>query len=275
MYSSSDNLVRLGRSILLNKQLSAPDTRRWMKPTSHTSSPFFSVGSPWEIWRTRSQITSGRVVDLYTKSGSVGQYNSQLILLLDYGVTLSVLGAGSSSGSVVTIATEMVLQSLIPMLEDITISEACGKLCGTYESSQPKMNSSVTIAADATGLYLDRWINRGVDIKAVAEAFAIGTGSPPIRFLRLQATNLRDPSDVGHDTRSVGRVAYRVIFDTTSEEPNGPPRILNPNAHQWSSTDSPFYGEIAVDDFVVHLDANGTAIMVEPRVMRDILQRAG
>lgn len=244
-----------------------------MKPTSHTSSPFFSVGSPWEIWRTRSQITSGRVVDLYTKSGSVGQYTSQLILLPDYGVALSVLVAGSSSGPVVTIGTEMVLQSLIPMLEDVTISEACGKLCGTYESSQPNMNSSVTIVADATGLYLDRWINRGVDIKAVAEAFAAGTGSPPVRSLRLQATNLREPSVVDHKTRSVRRAAYRVIFDTTSEDLNGPPRILDPNAHQWGSTDSPFYGKIAVDDFVVHLDANGTATMVEPRVLRDILQR--
>ncbi|KAI1113680.1 putative penicillin-binding protein [Nemania sp. NC0429] len=275
IYSSSDNLARLGRNILLNKQLSALDTRRWMKPTSHTSSPFFSVGSPWEIWRTRSQITSGRVVDLYTKSGSVGQYTSQLILLPDYGVALSVLVAGSSSGPVITIATEMVLQSLIPMLEDITISEACGKLCGTYESSQSSVNSSVTITADATGLYLDRWINQGVDIKAVAEAYAVGTGSSPVRFLRLQATNLREPSDVDHNARSIRRVAYRVIFDTTSEDSDGPPRILNPNTHQWSSTDSPFYGEIAVDDFVVHIDANGTATMVEPRVLRDILQRAG
>lgn len=190
-------------------------------------------------------------------------------------MTVSVLVAGSSSGPVVTIATEMVFQSLIPVLEGITISEACGKLCGTYESSEPNTNSSVTIAADATGLYLDRWINKGVDIKAVAEAYATGTGSPPIRFLRLQATNLREPSDVDRETRSVRRVAYRVIFDTTSEDLNGPPRILNPNTHQWSSTDSPFYGEIAVDDFVVHLDANGTAMMVEPRVVRDILQRAG
>ncbi|KAI1352176.1 putative penicillin-binding protein [Xylaria sp. FL0043] len=274
IYSSSDNLARLGRSILLNKQLSALDTRRWMKPTSHTSSPSFSVGSPWEIWRTRTQIINGRVVDLYTKSGSVGQYTSQLILMPDYGVALSILVAGPSSGSVITIATEMVLQSLIPVLENATIGEACESLCGTYKSSQPDLNSSITIAADAAGLYLDRWINRGVDIKAVAQAYAAQTGSTPINSVRLQATNLEDWTSANHTAQINRRVAYRAIFDTTTEASKGPPRILDPNSHQWSATDSIMYGEIGVDDFVVHLDANGTAAMIEPRVVRDVLWRS-
>ncbi|KAI0443920.1 putative penicillin-binding protein [Xylaria telfairii] len=273
MYSSSDNLARFGRSILLSKQLSTLDTRTWMKPKSHTSSLFFSVGSPWEIWRTRSQVTSGRVVDLYAKSGSVGQYHSQLVLMPDYGVTLSILIAGSSSGTVANIAAEMLLQSLIPTLEDITVTEACDKLCGTYGSLQPNFNSSITIAADAAGLYLDRWINRGVDIKAVAEAYAMQTGSPPIKAARLQATNLRESINASHAAQSSRRVAYRVIFDTTNEDMDGPPHILDPNAKQWSATDAIMYGEIAVDDFVIHLDDNGTAVMIEPKVVRDTLKR--
>ncbi|KAI0106482.1 putative penicillin-binding protein [Nemania sp. FL0031] len=271
VYSSSDNLARLGRNILLNTQLSDFDTRRWMKPKSHTSSLFASVGGPWEIWRTKSQITSGRAVDLYTKSGSVGEYTSQLILLPDFGVSLSVLVAGSSRGPVVTIATEIVLQSLIPVLENVTISEACDKICGTYESSLPNMNSSIAIAADATGLYLDRWVNRGVDIKAVVNAYAIGTGSSPVRAVRIQATNLQDSSNIAEGGH---QVAYRISFDMSSEDMTGPPRILDPNAHQWTSTDSPIYGGIGIDDFVVHFDTNGTAVMIEPRVTRDTLQRS-
>ncbi|TGJ85756.1 hypothetical protein E0Z10_g3004 [Xylaria hypoxylon] len=212
---------------------------------------------------------------LYTKSGSVGQYSSQLMLLPDYGVALSVLVAGSSNGRVVTIATEMLLQSLIPVLENIALGEECANFCGTYESSQPNVNSSITIAADAAGLYLDRWINQGVDIKAVAQAYAAQTGSSPFNFARLQATNLRDPSVANHTAQGNRRVAYRLIFDTTSEDPNGPPRILDLNSHQWSATDSIMYGEIGVDDFVVHLDANGTAMMIEPRVVRDTLRRSG
>ncbi|GAW26801.1 putative beta-lactamase transpeptidase-like [Rosellinia necatrix] len=245
-----------------------------MKPIVHTANSLFSVGGPWEIWRTRSQITNGRVVDLYTKSGSVGQYSSQLILLPDYGVTVSVLVAGPSSGPAISIATEMVLQSLIPTLENITLSDACESLCGTYETLEPRVNSSISIAADAAGLHLDRWVNHGVDIKAAAQAYALQSGSSPIRSVRFQASNLRGSPHAGRTTRDAHRVAYRLIFDTTGEDQNGPARVLDPISNQWSAADSIMYGEIGVDDFVVHFDANGTAMMIEPRVVRDKLQRS-
>ncbi|KAI8633034.1 putative penicillin-binding protein [Xylariaceae sp. FL1651] len=275
VYSSSNDLAKFGRSILLHKQLSALDTRRWMKPKSHTASLYFSVGSPWEIWRTRGQVTSGRVVDLYTKSGSVGQYNSHLILIPDYGVAISILAAGSSSGSTISIMAEMVLQSLIPVLETRALNEACRSLCGTYESAQASLNSSITISADAEALYLRQWINRGVDVKSVAQAYAADTGSAPIKSFRLQATNLQDSLNVGGVTKGVRRVAYRAIFDTTIGNTSiaVPPRVLDTNSRQWDSVDSVMYGEVAFDDFVVHIDSNGTAVMIEPRVERDILRR--
>ncbi|KAI3321348.1 beta-lactamase/transpeptidase-like protein [Xylariaceae sp. AK1471] len=274
IYSSTDNMARLGRNILIHKQLSALDTRRWMKPGSHTSSMFASVGSPWEIWRTRTQTTRGRVIDLYTKSGSLGQYNSQLFLAPDYGVVVSILGAGSSSSTTVTITTEMVLQSLIPILEDLAREQACKSLCGTYESTQHGLNSSITIAVDADGLYVERWINRGVDVKAVASAYSVETGGIPVKAVRFQATNLQESSSASHTARGARRVAYRAIFDTTDQDTNGPARIMDPNSNSWGQFDANVYGEIAVDDFVVHLDANGTAVMIEPRVTRDTLLRS-
>ncbi|RKU44012.1 hypothetical protein DL546_007308, partial [Coniochaeta pulveracea] len=69
LYSSSLDLARFSQAVLQNRQLSPAITRRWMKPTSHTASLSLSIGSPWEIHRTRSNITDGRVIDLYTKSG--------------------------------------------------------------------------------------------------------------------------------------------------------------------------------------------------------------
>jgi hypothetical protein len=242
-----------------------------MKPVAHTASLYFSVGSPWEIYRTRGRITEGRVIDIYTKSGSVGEYNSQLILIPDYGVTLSILVAGT--GAPINIAFEVVLQSLIPVLEEMTRDQACKHICGTYESSQRDLNSSVTISADVAGLYLSRWVNRGVDIEAVIQAYAAQTGSRPVKAVRLQATNLRETAGTSHIAQSARRVAYRALFDMTTEDPNGPPRIMDPNSNQWGTVDSNMYGEIGVDDFVVYLDANGTAVMLEPRVVRDVLRR--
>lgn len=105
------------------------------------------------------------------------------------------------------------------------------------------------------------------------QAYAMQTGSPPIKAARLQATNLRESIKANNSAQGGRSVAYRVIFDTTSEDANGPPRILDPNAGQWSATDAIMYGEIAVDDFVIHHDDNGTAVMIEPRVVRDTLKR--
>lgn len=270
MYSSSSDLAKFGRDILLNRQLSPLATRRWMKPGSHTSSLSLSVGSPWEIVRTKSQISHGRTIDLYTKSGSIGQYNSLLVISPDYGVALSIMVAGSSSAAVVEVASEIVLQSLIPALENQTLYEACKALCGTYESSDRSKNSSLTVAGDKTGLHVERWINHGVDYLAVIQAYASQTGSSPIK-VSLQATNLADlPTGQGNDVGS-HQVAYRAIFEQDTSEPTGQHRIMDPSASLWSSIDTPMYGEIAVDDFVVHFDHSGIAFAIEPRVMRETL----
>jgi hypothetical protein len=276
MFSSSGDLAKFGRAILAHKLLPAIETRRWMKPQAHTSSLVLSVGSPWEIWRTKSHITSGRTIDLYTKSGSLGVYNSYLILIPDYGVSVSVLAAGSSSSLAIDAASEIALQALIPTLEKISLHQACKAVCGTYRAAH---NSSLTISTDKDGLIISRWISRGLDYRAMAQQYAEQTGGGRISAIRLQVTNLESPSGAKYGVNGVRRVAYRAIFDTNGGESNfAQPlskrsRIFDPAAHQWSAVDNPMYGEIASDDFLLHFDQNGRAIAVEPRVAREFLYR--
>ncbi|KAL5358460.1 beta-lactamase/transpeptidase-like protein [Aspergillus floccosus] len=272
IYTSSSDLAKFGRDILLNRQLSPVATRRWMKPSSHTSSLSLSVGSPWEILRTKSQISHGRTIDLYTKSGSIGQYNSLLIISPDYGVALSIMAAGESSAAVVGTASEIVLQSLIPALENQTLYEACKGLCGTYESSDPSRNSSFTVSADTNGLQVEWWINRGVNFLAVIQAYASQTGSPPIKVM-MQATNIGSVSNSQGNDVGTRRVAYRALFERDTSVPTAQHRIMNQSAGLWSSVDTPMYGEVAIDEFVVHLDHSGLAFAIEPRVMRDTLYK--
>ncbi|OKP12042.1 Beta-lactamase-like protein [Penicillium subrubescens] len=272
IYSSSSDLAKFGRDILLSTQLSPIETRRWMKPSSHTSGLSLSVGSPWEILRSKSKITHGRTIDLYTKSGSIGQYNSLLVISQDYGVALSIMTAGPSSAAVIEVASEMVLQTLIPTLEDQTLYEACKSLCGTYQSSDPSKNSSLTLSMDTNGLQVERWINRGVDFLAVIQAYASQTGSPFIHMI-LQTTNLEYPPNIqGKDVTS-RRVAYRAIFEKDMSDSTGQHRIVDQSARQWSSVDTPMYGEIAYDDFVIYFDHSGVAFAIEPRVMRETLYK--
>ncbi|KAL3954280.1 hypothetical protein ACCO45_012236 [Purpureocillium lilacinum] len=235
LYSSSHDLAVFGRALLTSKQLSRLATRHWMKPHSHTASPSASVGAPWEIARTRSRVTSGYAVDLYTKSGSDGQYNALLVLVPEFQVVVSLLAAGPDSGPVVTAAAETVLQALLPAL-------------------------------DGVRLLVTQWISNGVDVRQVAQAYADATKGGVIESIRLYPTGLYAP----------GKAAFRAVLQTVPSDFNSSiPRILDPRASQWSAMDQLMYGEVAVDDFVFRLDGHGRAVAVEPRVLRQTLQRVG
>lgn len=266
LYSSSHDLAVFGRALLTSKQLPRLATRHWMKPHSHTASPSASVGAPWEIARTRSRVTSGDAVDLYTKSGSDGQYNALLVLVPEFQVVVSLLAAGPDSGPVVTAAAETVLQALLPALDGVSQSQACDKFCGRYATAGAAVNSSLVLAVDdeGPGLLVTQWISNGVDVRQVAQAYADATKGGVIESIRLYPTGLY----------ASGKAAFRAVLQTVPSDFNSLiPRILDPRASQWSAMDQLMYGEVAVDDFVFRLDGQGRAVAVEPRVLRQTLQR--
>ncbi|TQV93766.1 Beta-lactamase/transpeptidase-like protein [Cordyceps javanica] len=277
-FSSSRDLAEFGRSILAHRQLTAVETRRWMKPSAHTSSLSFSVGAPWEIWRTGSRVTSGYTTDLYTKSGSDGLYNALLVLAPDTGVVISVLAAGTDSSAMLTAGAETAVQGLLPILDDVSRMQACRKYCGTYSNAET--NSSLIIAAggysngteeeDGPGIVVTKWTSRGKDIMATAQAYADSTGSGGITSFKLY------PSIAEHEAT---RTAYRLIFATrapgyTQGASPPPPRIFDPIAGAWGAVDQLTYGRVAVDEFIFHLDQHGnSAQSVELGALRQTLFR--
>jgi CubicO group peptidase (beta-lactamase class C family) len=82
-YSSPFDLAIFGRAVLSSKLLTPSQTRRWMKPLSHTADPFASVGAPWEIARYTLPSNPYKTVDLYAKSGAFGYYTAYLVLAPD------------------------------------------------------------------------------------------------------------------------------------------------------------------------------------------------
>ncbi|KAH0596669.1 hypothetical protein MHUMG1_05787 [Metarhizium humberi] len=274
LYSTSRDLAQFGRALLNHRQLSPLQTRRWMKPHAHTASPFFSVGAPWEIWRTRSQISSGYTIDLYTKSGSDDQYQALLILVPDYNIVASFLCAGPNAGPAINMAAEVALQSILPVLDGVSQSQAFHRFGGRYVSSDAK-NSSLLLTTDhqGPGLLVKEWLSNGVNVQEAAQAYSDGTGGGTIKSIRLYPfiSNTEDASSTGS---SGSRASFRAILET---EPvnydSGVLRILNVDAGQWGRIDQLMYGEIAVDDFIFQLDGHGIATAVQPRVMRDTLKR--
>jgi hypothetical protein len=260
MYSSSSDLAIFGRDILHNSQLPPSVTRRWMKPMTHTSGFTLSVGAPWEIWRTRSNITNGHIIDLYTKGGSIGLYESLLVLIPDYQVAVAILVAGAET-SVINAVTigEMVSQALIPVLHESAREEAERDLAGRYTAGAT-INSSMLLTTDEFGLVIEKWINNGFDLLSLVEKYSQITGGGHVRSVRLFPTDLVEK--IGNRTR----VEYRILFDIETKK--GPSiRIFDQDFTAWGQVDQNTYGKTGVDDVVVEFDAEGTAVSIEPRVL--------
>jgi hypothetical protein len=265
MYSSSSDLAKFGGDILSSAQLSPSITRRWMKPQAHTSALTLSVGAPWEIWRTKSNISTGHAIDLYTKGGSIGLYNSLLVLVPDYQVAVAILGAGTEESVLGTVA-EMVVQTFIPVLHQVAQEESRRNLAGVY-ISDGSVNSSSQLSADGMGLLVEKWISNGSDLLAVAERYSQITNGGDLKSVRLYPTGLVEQIDGGT------RVGYRALFET-GRSIREAVRVFGQDLNAWGMVDQNTYGRIGVDDFVFELDAEGNAISVEPRVLRAKLMRA-
>lgn len=236
-----------------------------MKPGSLTSSTTLFVGAPWEIVRTRSSINSGSLIDLYTKSGSVGAYQSLLVLIPDYQVTMAVLAAGPDAATALRIATETAIQRLLPALASAAKAESCSKFCGEYAPSGTSGDSLLVISTDdGPGLLLKEWTHQGHGLIAAGQAYSNATRGGEIKSLRLLPTGLR----------SGNRVSYRAIVNIIPYQYDpSVDYVFDPQANLWGTPDQLMYGGVAIDDFVFHLDDRGCSAAIEPRVLRAAYQR--
>ncbi|KAJ5620773.1 hypothetical protein N7510_004757 [Penicillium lagena] len=261
-YSSAKDLCTFGGAILGSSQLTPAETRRWLKPHSHTASLLLSVGMPWEIYR---QQTGDHVVEFYTKDGSYGAYNSILILVPDYDIVFSVLTAGPDSNLVIN-AAEIVRQNIMPALEEAARKQAKTQYEGEYcLSSDGQMTDLIALSVDdGTGLLVDKWISNGRDFLAIASQYAENTGSGALQTVRLY------PSEF----RTSGKVAFRAVFNTSYPRTSGgTPRLFSPGLEAWSSVDNLIYGQKPMDLFLFKIDSHGVAQTVECSGLRKVLPK--
>ncbi|KAJ5591594.1 uncharacterized protein N7459_001963 [Penicillium hispanicum] len=272
LYSSANDLAKFGQGILNNKLIDDVKTRAWLKPHSHTSSLGISVGSPWEIARTNNLTADGRIIDIYSKIGSVPDYNSIFMVIPDYGLTVSILSAGPQSnvGIQFGLATK-VLQPLVRAFETAGKEEATVSYAGTYANKET--NSTIKLGIDnQSGLVVESWVMNGRDIKETYPAIASVSSNPPLsQYLSIRLF----PAGLQSSNLS----AWRAVFDTLA--PAGVPQedeqvfILQFACNSWETIDNVVYGYNALDDFVFELESrNGTvAASITPRAFRQTLTR--
>lgn len=274
---STKDLSSIGRAILNSSLLRPAQTRGWLKPLTHTASLRESVGAPWEIYRVPGLTQDGRVIDLYTKNGAIGLYNSLIVLVPDYDIGLTLFSAGD--GIPISILTQQTLETFIPVIEQVGKKQAADRYTGVYgvhssNSSNP-YTSSVEISVDrGPGLVIKHWISNNIDVlKGYEKQF--GSESSYTDW-RLYPTGLKTK------TSRQRIVSYRAFFksvplnatsdESTAEKNDGQ---IFPHCASWAGIDGFVYGSIGVDDFVFHTDSFGNVESIEPRATRTRLNKRG
>ncbi len=259
VYSTTNDLSKIGIAILNSTLLSHEETRKWLKPVTHTADLQFSVGHAWEILRL-PQGPGGRVIDLYTKAGDVAHYSSYLVLSPDHGVGFSALTADVSDQVPLANAfvADTLASSIIPAVESQAAHETAVKIAGLYRTNQTNLNSSVNLAVRGHGLVLQSWISNGTDLL------------PQLKGLFGDVDIILFPSI--SDTRR-GEIAFRAVGGPGITQDTGPfSRQLFENGG-WTGIDLVQYGGLGLDLFVFDVDRDGYALAVTPAATRATLRR--
>lgn len=245
-YSTAQDLRAIGKSILNSTLIPDDLTRRWMKPVTFTGSVNVSVGAPWEIVR----IPTERNIWMYTKGGHVGSYTSEIILIPEYGIGVTVLAAGVAVSQDVDLLANLFAEIVAPVLENASKEEASATYSGVYELAGS--NSSITIETDLfPGLLVSNFTYNDTDaIELIGDL--VGSGADGIE-LRLWPTTLTT-----HPTRGTGlasKTSWRVVVQKLPLVPAGP--FLG-NCISWLQTAAFTYAGVGLDEMVFELNRNGT-----------------
>lgn len=202
-------------------------------------------------------------MDLYTKSGDIGMYSATFALSPDHGVGFTVLVSGDSPTGAARKVPNLVVETLLPALEEAAKQDSDHRFSGTY-ALKDGTNSSITITTDdGPGLKVTSWTNDSEDM-FIAVAMLMNLGDPSQISVRLQPTGLESP----------GKIAFRAIMRSPALGAFGPPPF-GLSCVSWFMADSQKYGNVGIDEFLFDLNDNGEVVSVSPRALRVSLPRKG
>jgi CubicO group peptidase (beta-lactamase class C family) len=274
LFSTIRDMARFGIGILNSTLLPADQTRRWLKPVSHTAHLQYSVGAPWEI--VRYTHASGAVTDMYTKLGDSGYYSAYMILLPDYGAGFSFMAASTLSqrAEVMAAIVDMMVDKMVPSLAAQAAVEAANKFAGVYTApAAMKLNSSLVLSVNlsetaAPGLVISSWISNGTDVLPWLAKIA---GPGPFRLV---------PSISGIADGATGtptQIALRMVGDVDVISPAMPTGLFSGPSlltGDWLNVDASTYYGVGLSLFVMDMGCNGKAKSISPAAYRIKLARS-
>jgi hypothetical protein len=161
IYSSTNDLSKYLRYVLTHHN-DITNAVNWMHPVSPARGLHSFYGMPWEIFRTdRILKASKRTVNFITKGGGLPGYSSIIIAIPEYDLGITILVAGESS--LLRKLQDIVTVRLVRAAEALAVKQAHQHYSGTYVSTTPGLNTSMTLTADERGLVVTKFISNGTD----------------------------------------------------------------------------------------------------------------
>lgn len=276
-YSSTNDLRAFGLSLLNNTILSPAQTRRWLKPVTFIPDAYAVIGAPWEIFAYPP--LSRFPTQLYTKSGSIGLYNSRWGLVPDYNVGFTILGAGPLSALVTPLLTDLVVGAFLPAIEAATIEHAETLFAGNYTDTSGRSEVSISVGTNdytnGTVLQLDSLIFNGTDLLGLLTIF-LGIDTSLLKIdTRIYPSGLKA---VGTGPNSTDLLSWRISYslsptNLTADAVNdylsslsGP---FSAGCGGWGTVDGITYGPTALDELLFSVDPQtGEALGIEVRFLQ-------
>ncbi|KAI1159753.1 beta-lactamase/transpeptidase-like protein [Nemania serpens] len=261
IFSSTNDVAKLGISILNSTLLSTDQTRKWMKPNSFTASFDFALGMGWEIYRYTDKVT-GHVTDFYTKLGDAGNYATFIVLVPDYDfgfsvITTSGLVDATERSDEAHLLADLISETILPALRDQAATETKRNYEGTYTAAGTN-TSTLTLAYNETagagfGLTVTSLINEGADLLGYIH--------------RLMGTSqlVLAPATVDCEAKQRSFVATPVVPDG---EYTGVFSKMWATDLDWLNNNGITYGGQALGTFYFDLAEDGSAVAASPAVLR-------
>ncbi|KAH7024479.1 beta-lactamase/transpeptidase-like protein [Microdochium trichocladiopsis] len=303
---SLGDLSAIGKSILNSTLLPESTTREWLKPDTLTSSQFSAVGKPWEITRMEVPIdmhaaadanAATRLVDLYTKNGGIGAYQSYLILSPEHNLGITILTASNltraSDRYALTTATlrEMAKSVWVSAAESAARQAAGSNFGGVFSAGADDDDDDtaavgrveLALVPGRQGLAVKAFSYNGTDMVALLGRIA-GIAGADLHYMGL--TGGGEVSFRAVWSRQATTKERRQEKEEASENPDesdhvledffaGVPRpVLGRDCDStWGGVDVLNYGNFGLDHFIFTTDGGGRATKLTLPALRITLKR--
>ncbi|KAH6642816.1 beta-lactamase/transpeptidase-like protein [Boeremia exigua] len=161
IYASSQDLSKYLRYIL-KKYNGLTHALNWFNPVSPARGANSFYGMPWEIFHTDRVLNDSRqLVRFVTKGGGLPGYSSIIISAPEYDLGFTILVAGDDT---LLLKLKNIVTRFVRTAERLAVRQLQDRYSGKYVSSDPSLNSSVTLVADHRGLIVTEFISNSSDL---------------------------------------------------------------------------------------------------------------